>query len=236
MKQQTDLDFMQRVRLVEQRYEVENQLMELVRKGRGQKLQQILISFSFEELERRADTLRDVRNYSIILNTLMRKAAEQGGVPLLYIDQLSSVFALRIEKTVQWAAFQALWSDMAKDYCGLVRKHTAGAYSPLIQKAIYRIDFDLTADLSLHATANFLNVNPSYLSTQFKKETGKTFTDYVLQKRMEHAAYLLSSTGMRVSAVAQSCGISDDNYFTKLFKRVNGLTPLQYRKQQHNES
>ena len=144
---------------------------------------------------------------------------------------------MRIEKSAQWTAFRTLWMDMAKGYCSLVRKHAAGTHSPLIQKAIYRIDFDLTADLSLHATAAFLNVNPSYLSTVFKKELGMTFTDYVTKKRMEHAVYLLGSTGMRVSAVAQSCGISDDNYFTKLFKRATGMTPIQYRKfQQTHES
>ena len=237
MKQESEQNFIQRAHLVEQRYEAENRLMELVRTGRGQKAQQILGTFSFEELEKRADVLRDVRNYSIILNTLMRKAAEQGGVPLLYIDQISTDFAVRIEKSAQWAAFHSLWMDMAKGYCTLVRKHAAGSHSPLIQKAIYRIDFDLTADLSLRATAAFLNVNPSYLSTVFKKELGMTFTDYVTKKRMEHAAYLLGSTGMRVSAVAQSCGISDDNYFTKLFKRTTGMTPIQYRKlQQPHES
>lgn len=229
MHSESDSNFIHRLQLVEQRYEAENRLMELVRKGRGQKVQQILSSFPRSELEKRADPTRDVKNYSIILNTLMRKATEQGGVPPIYIDRLSSDFAIRIEKATQWEAFQSLWNEMAKGYCQLVRKHATAAHSPLVQKAIYRIDFDLTADLSLRATAAFLNVNPSYLSTLFKKETGQNFTDYVTQKRMDQAAYLLSSTRMRISAVAQGCGISDDNYFTKLFKHHYGLTPTQYR-------
>lgn len=99
----------------------------------------------------------------------------------------------------------------------------------MIRKVITRIDFDLAADLSLQATARALNVNASYLSNLFKRETWEALADYVNRKRMEHAAYLLTTTDLSVSAVAQSCGISDDNYFTKIFKRHNGLTPRQFR-------
>lgn len=219
----------QRMQLVEQRYEMENRLMELVRKGQVTMVQQTLGNFPQSALERRIDPTRDAKNYSIILNTLMRKAAEQGGVHPMYIDRLSTEYALRIERTAYWDGFMALWADMALGYCQLVRKHAAKKLSPLVQKIVSRIDFDLTADLSLRATAQALNVNASYLSTLFKRETGETLTSYVCRKRMEHAAYLLESSQMPVSAVAQSCGISDDNYFTKLFKRVKGMTPMQYR-------
>lgn len=221
-----------RVRLIEQRYEAENRLMELVRRGRGQKVQMMLSQFSRAALERRGELTRDVKNYSIILNTLMRKAAEQGGVHPMYIDRVSSDFARQIEKTGSWEAFMTLWGEMARTYCLLVRKHMTKDLSPTIQKVVLRIDSDLTADLGLKATAKVFNVNPSYLSSLFKKETGETLTSYVNRKRMEHAAYLLSSTQMNVSAVAQSCGISDDNYFTKLFKRSNGVTPVQFRRDQ----
>ena len=230
MKGEAEKKLLERMRLVEQRYEAENRLMELVRSGRGEKARQILGTIPRTQLEKRSDATRDARNYTIILNTLMRKAAEQSGVAPFYIDRLSTDYALRIEKTVAWDAFLSLWQEMAKGYCDLVRQVSDRAHSSLVRKAIQRIDFDLTADLSLHATARFLNVNPSYLSTLFKRETKQSFTEYVTAKRMDHAAYLLRSTQMRVSAVAQSCGISDDNYFTKLFKGATGLTPIQYRK------
>ena len=102
-------------------------------------------------------------------------------------------------------------------------------YSPLIQRVITRIDSDLTADLSLKAIASLLNVNPSYLSTQFKKETGSTLTDYVNRKRVEHAILLLNSTSMQIQTIALYCGIPDVNYFTKLFKKYINKTPKEYR-------
>ena len=240
MPQESNQAFFQQVQLVEQRYEMENQLMEIVRKGlwkQAQERAQLLVDIPRSVLESRTDPSRDAKNYSIILNTLMRKAAEQGGVHPIYIDRLSSRYALRIEAIHQWDSFLRLWRELIKEYSLLVHKHTAKRHSPLVQKAVSRIELDLSADLRLAPMAKALNVNASYLSNLFKKETGQTFTEFVTKKRMEQAMYLLSSTGMRVSAVAQSCGISDDNYFTKLFKRATGLTPLQYRKgQQPHES
>jgi YesN/AraC family two-component response regulator len=161
----------------------------------------------------------------------MRKAAEQGGVHPIYINQLSSTFAHRIEATTRMDAFPELWNDMIQKYCTLVNKHSIRNYSLPIQKVITRIDFDLTADLSLRATAQYLNMNASYLSKLFKKETGSNLSDYVNMKRMEFAAYQLSTTRQPVSAIAQSCGILDDNYFTKLFRRYHGMTPTQFRQQ-----
>ena len=63
----------------------------------------------------------------------------------------------------------------------------------------------------------------------FKKETGKTLTEYVNGKRIEQAVFLLNSTRLQVQTIAQHCGISDVNYFTRLFKATLGKTPKEYR-------
>ena len=100
--------------------------------------------------------------------------------------------------------------DMVKEYCLLVKKHCSNNYSLPIQRVITYIDTDLTADLSLKALSDSLNINSSYLSTLFKKETGMTLTNYVNKKRIEHAVYLLSSTDMQIQNIAQYCGIPDE--------------------------
>jgi len=145
---------------------------------------------------------------------------------------VSSHIAMQIEALSDWESLRSLWQEMARDYCLLVRKHRTGSYPPLVQKVIARVDMELAADLSLRTTAKVMNVNASYLSALFKRETGEKLTDFVARRRMEHAAYLLTSTKLTVSAVAQSCGISDDNYFAKLFKRHTGLPPSLFRQEQ----
>ena len=102
-------------------------------------------------------------------------------------------------------------------------------YTLPIQKVITKIDSDLTADLSLTALAKYINVNASYLSGLFKKETGTTLTEYVNKKRVEHGILLLNSTTLQIQTIAQYCGIPDVNYFTKLFKKHYNKTPKDYR-------
>ena len=88
---------------------------------------------------------------------------------------------------------------------------------------------DITREQNAYDQSVNLGVNASYLSTLFKKETGKTLTEYVNGKRIEYAIFLLNSTQLQIQAIAQYCGISDVNYFTRLFKTAVGKTPKEYR-------
>ena len=128
----------------------------------------------------------------------------------------------------------SLMREMVNKYCRLVQRHCAKGYSLIVQKVLTRIDADLTADLSLKTQAEHLSVSPSYLSSHFKKETGKNLTDYINEKRMEKAALLLQTSNLQIQTVAQKCGILDVNYFTKLFKKYKGITPREYREQHKN--
>ena len=78
---------------------------------------------------------------------------------------------------------------------------------------------------------NHCHVTKSYLSTLFKKETDTNITDYIHSVRIRHALVLLNSTALPIHAIATSCGYSDINYFIKIFKRLNGNSPKQYRSQ-----
>ncbi len=231
-EQQKSNDVMKDIRMVESSYEAENRLIEAVSQGQSRKAELMLAHTSQINLEQRTpEMMRNTKNYTIILNTLLRKAAEQGGVHPLYIDRLSSEFATRIEKMKRKDDISAFWQEMAHRYCLLVKKHSLKTYSPLIQKVISRVEFDLAGDLSLNANAKALNVNASYLSTLFKKELGMTLTEYVNGKRVEYAIYLLNTTKLSISMVGQRCGIQDDNYFTKIFKKFVGKTPKQFRQE-----
>lgn len=113
----------------------------------------------------------------------------------------------------------------------LVKKHPTKNYSQLVQYIIARVDFDLTADLSPKANADALNVNASYLSPLFKKETVTTSANYVNRVRIEQTIYLLNFTELPISTVGQRFGIQDDSYFTKIFKKCTAITPKQYLQQ-----
>lgn len=218
------------IRILEERYDAERRMLQAVSQGMSHKVEQMMNNASSLIFEKRAeDPVRNFKNYMIITNTLLRKAAEQGSVHPYYIDGLSSEFAKKIEKIKNASEGGELMREMVRKYCALVKRHSMKNYSLPVQKVMTVIDSDLTADLTLRRMAALLNVNASYLSALFKKETGKPLTEYVTRKRIEHAAYLLRSTSMQVQTVAQQCGILDVNYFAKVFKRYTGKTPKEYR-------
>lgn len=218
------------MRMLESRYEGEKKLMQAVSQGIAHKAEQMISNSSELMLEMRVeDPVRNMKNYVIVANVLLRKAVEQGGVHPFYIDGVSSDFAKKVEKIKNVQEGVEMMHDMIYKYCALVKNHSIKNYSLLVQKVITIIDSDLTADLSLHRQAEMLSVNASYLSTLFKKETGMTLTEYVAKKRVDHAAFLLASTNMQIQNIAQHCGIFDVNYFTKIFKKIKGKTPKEYR-------
>ncbi|MBQ7386658.1 MAG: helix-turn-helix transcriptional regulator [Clostridia bacterium] len=223
-------DFVINMKAMEKRYAFENELIDAVAHGQVHKQSQLIAAFSNEAFElRTADRLRNAKNYAIIMNTLLRKAAERGGVHPIYIDRVSSRIAIEIEKMSSLSKNNEFMLYMFRTYCNLVHEHSIANMSPVVQKTVLLIDSDLSADLSLSAIAALQNVSSGYLSTVFKRETGKTLSEYVRDKRMSHAAHLLKSTNLQIQTIASHCGIVDVQYFTKQFKNVMGKSPSEYR-------
>lgn len=218
---------------MERNYANENLLMDAVSKGKLHLVTSAATAVSSNVAERRLpDTLRDRKNYLIILKTLLRKAAEYGGVHPWHIHRLSSYYARQIENARTVKQAMLLQEEMIRSFCLLVKRHSLSKYTSYVGQAITLVQYDLTADLSLKNIAERLNVNSSYLSRLFHQETGCTLTEFVGRQRVEHAMHLLQLSSRTVQDVAAECGIHDVSYFIKLFKKHTGLTPLQFREKE----
>lgn len=102
--------------------------------------------------------------------------------------------------------------------------------SPLVRKIITDVDTDLKEPLTLQYFSEKLEVNGSYLSNLFRRETGKTITQYVTDQRLKHAENLLRYTNKPVRSVAVEVGIGDAQYFSRLFRKKTGMKPTEYRR------
>jgi len=223
-------DTMVKIRAIEQRYEFENKMIRAVTLGQHHTERLFKTAFSENLFERRvADPLRNAKNYGIIMNTLLRKAAENGGVHPVHIDSVSSEFAGRIERSTSMEESRELMFEMFRTYCRLVRTMSLRKYSEVVQNTIMIIEADLSAELSPSKLAESQDISLGYLSTLFKKETGSTLSEYIRKRRMEYAEYILSTTNLQIQTVALHCGIMDVQYFSKLFKGHFGKTPSEYR-------
>lgn len=223
-------DSMMNIEMIEMRYALEAQLLNAVFSGNETKAMALASKLSSVVLPYRlSDELRDYKDYTIALNTLLRKNAEDAGVHPIHIDLCSNQHIQLIEQTTCKEQCYTILSQIVLNYCRLIRKHTLRDYSLLTQKIITYIDSDLTADLSLKTMSEWLNVNASYLSTLFKKDVGIPLTDFVNRQRIEHAKKLLIATELPTKTIALQCGIPDIYYFSRLFKKRTGTTPKLYR-------
>ena len=222
---------LQQMEQMEKRYAYEDQLMDIIAKGQTDRAEMLLANVSqLNYAPRDMDPLRNMKNYCIICNTLLRKAAQQGGVHPLHLDEVSGRFARTIENTPTQQKCAALMSDMVRAYCHLVRSATGSQCSTMVQKILIYIDANLSGDLSLHTLAGVAEISPSYLSARFHREVGHTLAAYIADARMKAALQLLKTTQLQIQTIAQLCGFADPNYFGKQFRRYCGMTPLQYRK------
>lgn len=92
------------------------------------------------------------------------------------------------------------------------------------------IDQKFTDKIALELVAKQFNVNKSYLLRVFKENTGLTVNNYILQKRILLAKNKLRFSNKTLDVIAEECGFECANYFIRIFKKIEGLTPGEYRK------
>lgn len=141
-----------------------------------------------------------------------------------------------IEEAVQRAAGKVKESEKLRRYYEYEDYRSAGEQDdgeepggPPVQKAMDFIRRNLDKDLSRGEIAEAIFLNPEYLSRLFRKETGGSLSDYILSEKMRAAQSLLSETGIPVSLVASKVGYSNFSYFSQVFKKHTGCSPMEYR-------
>jgi two-component system response regulator YesN len=100
----------------------------------------------------------------------------------------------------------------------------------IVQKIKDYIASHLNVDFTREDLADYVFLNPAYISRLFKAETKLSLLDYILQERMRKASELLLETDQPVSQIAVNLGYGNFSYFARMFKRVYGVTPQEYRK------
>jgi two-component system response regulator YesN len=107
-----------------------------------------------------------------------------------------------------------------------------GQYQNLIRQAKEHIEHCYTdSDLSLNEVAAQANLSASHFSVVFSQETGQTFKEYLTEIRINKAKELLRMTSLRAADIAYQVGYNDPHYFSSVFKKNTGLSPIEFRSQ-----
>lgn len=110
----------------------------------------------------------------------------------------------------------------AEQYDGNVKK--------LVDQACDYVEDNLDRPLNVNSVASALFVNADYLSRVFKNETGTSLKEHIIQRKMDAARMLLTTTELPVSVIASKLGYDNFSYFSQVYRRVMGASPTDERK------
>lgn len=125
--------------------------------------------------------------------------------------------------------------EFAVGYISMHSKGAVSAVSPVEQAEMF-VQQHIDQNLSCQEIADAVHLNSSHLTRLFKKEKGITLNDFITSEKMRVAASLLKVTRIPVSMIAVKVGYTSFSYFSQVFRKHTGLTPLEYRQQNTAEN
>jgi two-component system response regulator YesN len=158
-----------------------------------------------------------------LLQTLLRGEKAERNVSQQ--EQLSSVHP---EDYTEWHEFSRSLLQYVQEQLKQLRELQQA--SRIIETVKSYIQEHYTEELELSKLAEIVFLTPSYLSKLFRVKTGGTITDLMISQRIEQAKRLLATElNLKTYEVGERVGYADPAYFNKVFKKITGLTPKEYR-------
>lgn len=136
---------------------------------------------------------------------------------LLHLNMLVS-----LQEIGQWL------EQFQQQVCQMLEESTAGRSKWMIQTALQYIEEHYESRITLQEVSEMLGISAGYLSSLFSQNMGKTFSDYVNWVKIQHAKLLLEEHQYMVYEVAEMLGFENAYYFSRVFKKVTGMTPKEY--------
>lgn len=217
------------VRPSEYPYDLENRVTEAMRLGdeslTQSLLRELVNSFCLGGIEQPEKVRWRLLELFVVL---ARAAAEGGAEPdelsecnLRYLEGLLSADTL--------SQMQAIVLQAGDQLLELVQSVRNMRHQRLIKRAKEYMQDHFREPLSLEDLARVVYLSPFYFSHIFKEEMNMTFIEYLTNLRISEAKRLLRDTLLAVGTIAEQVGYNDINYFSRVFKKVVGMTPSQFR-------
>jgi two-component system response regulator YesN len=165
-----------------------------------------------------------------VLELVMRAEREaflNGGINygFLYRNEYLS----EVQESSSYEEISNWWIRKITDIAKHMAERKKNQLEDIVTKAISYISDNYRKDISLETVSREVNINPYYFSKKFKEETGVNFIDYLTDIRIGKAKELLKEDKLSIKEVCLASGYSDPNYFSRIFKKVENITPSEFR-------
>ena len=168
---------------------------------------------------------------------------------LIYVDVFNSVFKIILELNAASDDFtefsytflerlnklgtpeeaQICLSELVIKCIDRINKSGTNKKRKIVEKALEYINYQYKEPISLNDIADKLYLNASYFCKIFREETGESFTKFLMKLRVDKAIELMNDPTLKIYEIANLVGYEDVQYFTRIFKTISGVSPVQYR-------
>ncbi|AEB07700.1 transcriptional regulator, AraC family [Coriobacterium glomerans PW2] len=201
-------------------------------KSFNRRLSGLLLSGTYGQMATRNE-LRNKKNLALSATTLITRAAIRGGLKQDAAFKLSDRCCQQIEHMDSIENVSTLIQEIGSLF--IVRIQAADKHPGFA--TIYRIKDYVASHLNgrilLDDMAAALGYSKNYLCARFRRETGMTIIYYANKEKIREAKSLLTFTNLPIAKIAESLGLTDQSYLTRLFIRFEKTTPRDYRKSYH---
>jgi len=212
-------------------YQVEQQLLDIVRRGDTLRLQEWAANAPAVRPGKVAtNMLRQQKNTFIISATLVSRAAIRGGMDLDDALRLSDSYIQKCERLTSFEQITNLQYHMVAQYTQAVEELRYNRnQSELVRNVASYIRHHLSDAIKTEDISTSLFMSRSHLSTRFKSETGMNLTEYIHYIKISEAKHLLKHTDKSLLLISNYLGYSSQSHFTRSFKKMTGMSPMEYR-------
>ena len=210
--------------------EKEQELVIKVRNGDWDGTYRVLNELLADILQKYPGDIQEIKTRALELLVVMSRAAVEGGANLKNLLSLNSRYIDEMMKLDNIEDLCLWLLKITQKFVDSVDEDADIKNLQVIQKAAEYMKTNFIEKLTIDDISQAVYLSPCYLSKIFKQELGCTIMEFLTKVRIEEAKKLLKNPKYNIMQVANEIGFEDPSYFTKVFKRSEGVTPSQYKR------
>lgn len=176
-------------------------------------------------------SIKQIEYVTVCGIVMATRAAIEGGVNPFEAYALSDLYLQALERCTKSDEMLSLQKRVELDFAKRVRQQNAKKNSfDYIEKCKDYITQHINTKIIIQEIADAIPINCSYLSRRFSEQEGMTIQEYINRQKVKRAANMLKFSEYEISAISEYLGFSSQSNMSRLFKKIYGISPKEYRK------